>query len=124
MGAEPGAAVAGTRTLIWVSPAKPGAAPANWTSASCPPMATVTGSLLRHRVPTGAACPSTEEGSVWPVPVAHSEITDPGDAGRVAEFREPSWFNATAGPSVARLVVNSAGLADCTVIVFWSDLQS
>src|ERR1035437_2484540 len=118
--AAPGATFAGTFTLIWVSPAKPGAAPANGTSASCPPMAAVTGSLVRSSVPAGFACPSTDAGSVWQVPVAHSETTDPRVAGRAAEFSEPSWFNATAGPSVARLVVNSAGFTDCTVIELWS----
>src|ERR1035438_427230 len=73
----------GKRKLIWSTPVtNPGAAPAYNTSRD--------------------SCHSTATGRLSaPPPVAQTLTMDPGAAGLVAEFNDPSWLSAAAGLAFA-----------------------
>jgi hypothetical protein len=47
----------GTVTFTWYSPTNPGASPANWTGAGCPPIVTVTALAVWEYIVDDAGSP-------------------------------------------------------------------
>jgi len=101
--------VSGTRTSICVRPTKPGALPANRTSAAAPPMVTAGPAAAHCKGSAGACWPVIGRRVGWPEagPVKRDDGSLPG--GLASELIVPSWFTASTGPLLVPLAVNSAG---------------
>src|SRR5262245_43718463 len=92
---------------------RPGAPPAYWTVAVCPPTVAVTGSTGSGRG-TATGTPFCPGGEVWPSPVAYRVTKLPAAAGWLESLIERSAFIASTAPDPPPLSVNSPGAAAAT----------
>ena len=66
--------------------------------------------------------PSMPVGDMRPAPVAHSVITEPGDAGLSAELTELSWLRMIPGPLPEVSAEKMPGVEGVTVMENESDV--